>query len=129
MNSVQIAFHKTLCLFDPIGGHARDGIKREHATFHVLQDSAMLSRSVTIWAHEAMTLLIKFSEQTLHSLYGPTVGALNAESPKIIVAKQNKQINLVAKQASGAQIYTTFCMRETTHISDGFRMRDGPLGP
>ena len=51
------------------------------------------------------------------SLYGTTVGALNAESPKS---------NLVAKQAFRARICTIICMREATYIYDAFRMRQPP---
>ena len=40
-----------------------------------------------------------------------------------------KELNLIAKQAFRVRICTMSCMREATYISNGFRMRAGPLGP
>ena len=62
------------------------------------------------------------------SAYGPTVGALIAESPKDFLQKKTK-CNLVAKRAFWARICTISCMRKVTYISDGFRMRAGPPSP
>ena len=59
--------------------------------------------------------------------YGPTMGALNAESPPNNFATIFK--NMGAKQALQPRIRTIFCMRKTTYISNEFRMRAGPLSP
>ena len=42
---------------------------------------------------------------------------------------QQAKSNLAAEQLFQASICNIFCMRKATYITDGFRMRAGPLGP
>ena len=58
----------------------------------------------------------------------PTVGAVNAESPKRTFQKR-AQTKFVTEYAYFMQICTIYCMREAVYISYDFRMRAGPLGP
>ena len=59
--------------------------------------------------------------------YGSTVGALNAESPQIIVAHETKMQFGRETSVLGKELH--HIMRKATYISDGFRMRASPLGP
>ena len=56
----------------------------------------------------------------------PTMGALNADIPKIIFPKSHNK--LVAKEAFFLWLCTIFCMREAVYSSNGFRMRTSSLG-
>ena len=62
-----------------------------------------------------------------HLINGPTVGALNAESPKRIFQKCSIS-DLVTKYVFFLRISTIFCMRETVIISNGSRILPCPLG-
>ena len=61
-------------------------------------------------------------------VYGPTVGALNAESPKKEPFQKLRKGNMVTKQVFFLRISTIFCMREAVTISNGYRILPCPLG-
>ena len=83
---------------------------------------------LSVYVFLSFRVKVNGSETTLSTHHGPTVGALNTESPQQTFFKTVKKHKLVTKNIF-LRICTIFCMREATYISDDFRMRAGPLGP
>ena len=77
---------------------------------------------VQLGEYSVTSNIIQYS--SIMTFIGPSAGALDAESPK---SKKLKGC-LVTKYALFLRICTIFCMRETTYISYGVRMRASPLG-
>ena len=66
----------------------------------------------------------------LLAFHGPTVGAINAESPKrTFSTKKERRINWSRKRCFFLKICTISCMSEAVTISNGSRILPAPLGP